>query len=68
MNKLILIENLNRHMYYLLAGHQHIYYFTMGLVWGGDRGTCPPHVFGGGGQKALRPPHVLRGNIFLFSE
>ena len=30
-------------------------------------GTCPPHVFGGGGQKALCPPHVLEGKIFLFS-
>ena len=40
----------------------------MGLVWVGDRGTCPPHVFGGGGQKALCPPHVLQGKIFfLFS-
>ena len=31
----------------------------MGLVWVGDRGTCPPHVFGGGGQKALCPPPMF---------
>ena len=30
-----------------IAGH------SKGLVWVGDRGTCPPHVFGGGGQKAI---------------
>ena len=38
----------------------------MGLVWVGDRGTCPPIVFVGGGQKALcPPPHVLQGKIFF---
>ena len=37
----------------------------MGLVWVGDRGTCPPHVFGGGGQKALRPPHVFMNSMKL---
>ena len=38
---------------------------TMGLVWVGNRGTCPPpHVFGGGGLKALCPPHVSQGKIF----
>ena len=38
----------------------------MGLVWVEDRGTCPPHVFGGGGQKALCPsPPVLQHRIFL---
>ena len=39
----------------------------MGLVWVGDRGTCPPHDFRGGGQKVLCPPHVSQGKIFLFS-
>jgi len=31
----------------------------IGPVSGGDRGTCPPHLLGGGGQYTLCPPHVL---------
>ena len=41
-----------------------IHELGMGLVWVGDMGTCPPHVFGGGGQKAFCPPHVLQERFF----
>ena len=34
--------------------------WDMGLVWVGDRGTCPPMFLGVG-------PHVSQGKMFLFS-
>ena len=33
---------------------------VMGVIWGGDRGTCPPHRFEGWGtQYQMSPPRFL---------